>query len=67
MTKSEENRIFKEAVIGYGFVEIDQTPDGVYCTGCDQVHKRPTKMYRLDKKEVLCKYQVARLYNPGDE
>jgi len=63
MNKKEENRIFKEAVIGYGFIEVIQRPDGLYCTGCHTTHKLPTKMYTMNK-EVLCKYQVVQLYNP---
>lgn len=65
MTKAKENRIFREACNGYGFEEIEQTADGTYCTGCNAVHKRPTKMYKAPQnKDVLCKYQVVRLYNP---
>ena len=60
---TELNRIFKEAVIGYGFEEVEQTVDGVYCTGCGSVHKRPTKLYQAGV-DILCKYQVIRLYNP---
>lgn len=63
MSSSEENRIFKEAVNGYGFEEVEQTPEGLYCTGCGVAHKRPTKMYS-NGQETLCKYQVIRLYNP---
>jgi len=61
----KEKKIFQEAVIGYGFVQIDQNPDGIYCTGCMTVHKRPTKMY-TNEKDTLCSYQVVRLYNPSD-
>jgi len=63
MKKSEENRIFAEAVNGYGFVEKEQTADGIYCTGCMTVHKRPTKMYE-NGRDVLCRFQVVELYNP---
>ena len=63
MFNAEENRIFKEACNGYGFEEVEQTVDGVYCTGCCQVHKRPTKLYS-NRIEILCKYQVIKLYNP---
>jgi hypothetical protein len=67
MKKSEENRIFREACIGYGFEEIQQTPDGTYCTGCETIHKRPTKMFKAPmNKDVLCRYQVIRLYNPEE-
>ena len=67
-TKAEETHIFQEAFNGYGFEEIQQTPDGIYCTGCDAVHKRPTKMYKAPmNKDVLCRYQVIRLYNPADQ
>jgi hypothetical protein len=65
---TKENRIFAEAVNGFGFEEVDQSPDGVYCTGCLIVHKRPTKMYQFsgNKKEVMCKSAVVRFYNPED-
>ena len=63
----KENRLFAEICNGYGFVEISQEPDGIYCTGCCSVHKRPTKIYQNtgDKREKLCKYQVIRLYEGG--
>lgn len=66
MSKSEEERIFREAVNGYGFQEVEQTSDGTFCTGCHVVHKRPTKMYTLNpgKNETLCRFQVVNLYNP---
>jgi hypothetical protein len=66
MTKNEEQRIFNEAVNGYGFTEVSQTPDGVYCTGCCYVHKRPTKMYKggMGDKDVMCKYAIVKFYNP---
>lgn len=60
------DRIFHEACNGYGFVEVEQSPEGIYCTGCMRVHKRPTKMYTDGQKETLCRYQVIRLYNPED-
>ena len=63
LSKKEENRIFKEAVIGYGFIEVQQTPQGIFCTGCLSIHKRPTKLYK-NQKDTLCKYQVVKLYNP---
>lgn len=66
LSKSEERRIFKEACNGYGFAEVDQTPEGLFCTGCNTVHKRPTKMYGGHNKETLCRFQVVRLYNPED-
>lgn len=65
MNKSEEKRIFREAINGYGFQEVEQTADGVYCTGCHKVHKRPTKMYKNDR-DVLCRYQIIYLYNPEE-
>ena len=65
LTKSEKNRIFNEACNGYGFEEVEQDIDGIYCTGCHRVHKRPTKMYS-NGKEHLCKHQIVRLYNPED-
>lgn len=62
----EDDRIFRDAIDGYGFVEVDQTGDGLYCTGCMTTHKRPTKMYR-QQKETLCRRQVIRMYNPEEE
>lgn len=72
ITKSEEKRIFAEACNGFGFEEADMNSvDGLYCTGCMFVHKRPTKMYRMGgnakDRECLCRYQVIRLYNPEDQ
>ncbi len=64
-TKAEEARIFKEACNGFGFEEVSQSVDGVYCAGCGVVHKRPTKMYS-NGREVLCRFQVVRLYNPEE-
>ena len=64
LTRSQEDAIFKEAVNGYGFEEIEQKPDGIYCTGCLQTHKRPTKMYS-NGRDNLCKHQVVRFYNPN--
>ena len=64
---SSDAKIFREACIGYGFVEVPQTPEGLYCTGCFYVHKRPTKMYTNGHKETLCRFQVIRLYNPEDQ
>jgi hypothetical protein len=57
-----EKAKFLEAANGYGFDEIEQEADGVYCTGCYVVHKRSTKMYTDGAKEVLCRFQVVRLY-----
>lgn len=65
LSTAQENRIFREAVNGYGFVEVEQTPDGVYCTGCGVSHSRPTKLY-TNGHDTLCKYQVVRLYNPEE-
>jgi hypothetical protein len=67
ITKSQEKLIFEEACIGYGFEEVEQEADGLYCTGCYVIHKRPTKMYSGGMRETLCKFQVIRLYNPFDE
>lgn len=67
ITKSQENMIFAEAKIGYGFEEVEQEADGLYCTGCYVAHKRPTKMYQGGMNETLCRFQVIRLYNPFDE
>lgn len=64
---------FQEIADGYGFEEIQQLVDGVYCCGCYSVHKRPTKMYSngpvtFDGRpvrpgvEVLCRIQVFHLY-----
>ena len=61
----QENKIFAEACNGYGFEEVPQLGDGVYCTGCLCVHKRPTKMYS-NGSDTLCKHAVVRLYNPDD-
>lgn len=67
MSNSEIDRIFKEAANGYGFEEIKQSADGVYCDGCLHVHKRPTKMYSNDGKHKYCKYAVVKFYNPEEE
>jgi len=63
LSDKEINRIFKEACIGYGFKEVPQNADGIYCTGCCVVHKRPTKLY-TNGRDTMCKFQVANLYNP---
>lgn len=65
LSDSEINKIFKEAANGYGFVEVNQAPEGIYCTGCNQTHKRPTKMYS-NRTDVMCKIQVALNYNPEE-
>lgn len=70
MTKTEEKRIFAEACNGFGFEPVEQTADGLYCTGCMVVHVRPTKMYTMSgsaRRECLCRHQVINLYNPEDE
>ncbi len=71
LTKSEQKRIFAEACNGFGFEETEQEADGLYCTGCMVVHKRPIKMYRMGgnarDRECLCRCQVIRLYNPEDQ
>jgi hypothetical protein len=67
-TKSQIDKIFKEACDGFGFEEVDEsqyTPDGIWCTGCRMIHKRPTKMY-TNGREVMCKWRVAVDYNPED-
>ena len=65
---TKDEKIFEEACNGFGFEEIEQHPDGTYCTGCNTVHKRPTKMYKggPGNKEILCKFQVILLYNPEE-
>jgi hypothetical protein len=65
LSEVEENRIFKEACNGYGFQEIQQMPSGIYCLGCFQIHKRPTKMYSNGSWQ-LCKTQVVLLFNPEE-
>lgn len=67
---TKEKKIFEEACLGYGFDEVGQTIDGTYCTGCNMVHKRPTKMYsnkHRHRGDTLCRYQVVRLYNPEEQ
>lgn len=65
-TKSKEQQKFEEICNGYGFSEIPQSIDGVYCNGCGITHKRPTKMYSNGEKrslgESLCRFQVIYLY-----
>lgn len=58
---------FAESANGYGFTEIEQSIDGVYCTGCGQTHKRPTKMYAnlpagRTGRDVMCKAAIVRFY-----
>lgn len=58
---------FKEIAEGYGFEEVPQEGDGIYCTGCYRVHKRPTKMYENAIKgrpgrEVMCRDAIIRFY-----
>lgn len=69
MTTKSDTTIFKEACNGYGFVEVPQRADGIYCDGCCVVHKRPTKMYtnRQGGSGNLCRHQVVRLYNPKEQ
>ncbi len=61
-----DKKIFEEAVNGYGFEEVEQRPDGLYCNACNTIHKRPTKMYktRCAPKELFCKYGIIRFWNP---
>ncbi len=65
MAVSERKKL-EEVCVGYGFDPIEQHVDGIYCTGCYTIHKRPTKMYSNGPKpnggEVLCRYQVIHLY-----
>ncbi len=64
-SKSESDRIVREAINGYGFTEVEQHINGTYCTGCGQTHKRPVKMY-TDGVHVLCKYQLENYWNPEE-
>lgn len=66
LPKSEQNRIFKEALNGFGFEEIQFGPDGLHCEGCQQIIKRPAKMYigGTGGAEKLCKRCIIELYNP---
>ncbi len=70
-TKAQEKAIFKEACNGYGFEEVPQDIDGLYCESCMVVHKRPTKMYSNGDKhglgKCLCRSAVVRFYNPDDQ
>jgi len=62
----KKEKIFKEAVNGYGFEEIEQQPEGIYCEACCRVHKRPTKMYSSPYVTIkpICKDGIVRFYNP---
>ncbi len=72
MPKLTEEKKFKIAANGYGFEEIPQEAEGIYCDGCMCVHKRPTKMYanqsgtisEIKKRSgrIMCKYAVVRDY-----
>jgi hypothetical protein len=63
-----EQQIFEEAKIGYGFEEVEQTPEGLYCAGCLTTHKRPTKMYQTGSapKELWCKHSIVHFWNPAN-
>jgi hypothetical protein len=65
---SSDARIFREAVNGYGFTEVEQQPEGLYCAGCLCVHKRPTKMYSKDHKpkDLYCRSAVIKFFNPEE-
>jgi hypothetical protein len=66
---SNEGRIFREAVNGFGFTEVEQQADGLYCAGCLCVHKRPTKMYSCDpkSKDLYCRSAVIKFFNPEEQ
>lgn len=71
-SKTRDQRIFEEACNGFGFTEMERTPEGLYCVGCMTVHKRPTKMYTLGEHghslgKCLCRFQVIQLFNPEDQ
>ena len=62
-----DERKFKDAANGYGFDEIEQEAEGIYCHACMVSHKRPTKMYENAYKGhpsrvVMCKSGVIRFY-----
>jgi len=57
-----EDRKFQDAANGYGFEEIEQHGDGIYCHGCFVVHKRPTKMYSNGQSSIMCKHAVVQFY-----
>ena len=62
-----DNEIFYEAINGFGFVEVKQSPEGVYCSGCCKIHKRPTKLYSCDRnKNCYCRYYVIKWFNPEE-
>ncbi len=64
---------FEEICNGYGFEEVEQNSDGLYCTGCLAVHKRPTKMYANGKMapglilETMCSVSVVHFYGDDDQ
>jgi hypothetical protein len=65
---TSEDRIFREAVNGYGFTEAEQEAEGLYCAGCLCVHTRPTKMYSNDCNETFyCRHAVIRFFNPEEQ
>jgi len=64
LTGRHLDRAFREAANGYGFEEVEQEAEGLYCDGCCSVHLRPTKMYS-DGRHTMCKYAVAYFY--GDQ
>ncbi len=67
MSNSSDDRIFNEAKTGYGFEEVEQRPEGIYCAGCLSIHKRPTKMYRDGvRRELWCKQSIIRYWNPEE-
>ena len=67
MTKQE---LFQECINGYGFEEIEQSPEGLFCEGCLQVHKKPTKMYSNSKTGIgkcICRSGILYFFNIFDE
>ncbi len=65
---SKDRHILKEAINGFGFVEVEQHPEGTYCEGCLYVHKRPTKMYYRGggDKGKYCAHALIRFFNPEE-
>lgn len=60
--------LFKEIVNGYGFEEVEQTTEGLYCDGCMVTHKRPTKMYSSDRGvSKHCRNKVLYFYGDAIE
>ena len=57
---------FKEIIDGYGFEEVEQTLDGIYCTGCFQTFKRPSKMYNNGQGVIMCRKCIEHFYNQED-